>query len=113
LCMCAWSVCAYLCEKVVAPCMVGRPPPVDTHPHPPHRGQIIAINQDPLGSPAARIVGGALSFPCVSGELATVQAVTCNANDPSQQWHYDAATVRQAWKAWARLLPLRAHKRVL
>lgn len=55
--------------------------------------ELIAINQDPLMSPAARIQGGDLSFPCSGeGALATVVAKACDATDPAQQWAYDAAT---------------------
>ncbi len=56
--------------------------------------EAIAINQDSLGLPATRIVGGDLPFPCGGGggALAAVVAVTCDATDPSQHWTYDAAT---------------------
>jgi alpha-galactosidase len=57
--------------------------------------EAIAINQDPLGSPASRIVGGDLPFPCSSGgdgALANVVAEPCDPSDPAQKWSYDAAT---------------------
>lgn len=58
--------------------------------------EAIAVNQDALGSPAYRIVGGDLQFPCAgggpSGAIASVQAVACDASDPSQKWSFDAAT---------------------
>ena len=56
--------------------------------------ELVAINQDPLAAPAARIVGGDLPWPCHSGgpgELASVVAVPCDAGAPSQRWTYDAA----------------------
>ncbi len=57
--------------------------------------EVIAINQDPFGSPAQRIVGAALTFPCSSadGGLAVVTAVACKPSDPAQQWTYDPSTV--------------------
>ena len=56
--------------------------------------ELIAINQDPSAIPAFRIVGDDLPFPCSSnsGALASVVAVPCNANDPSQVWTYDSTT---------------------
>jgi hypothetical protein len=49
--------------------------------------ELIALNQDPLGSPARRLVGGDISYPCSSDDqLASVLAVECNASDPAQQW---------------------------
>lgn len=56
--------------------------------------ELIAINQDPLGSPAYRIVGNDLPFPCSGAPtaIASVIAVPCNANDPSQVWSYDSSS---------------------
>ena len=49
--------------------------------------------QDPLASPARRIVGGDLTFPCHGGgAVANVAAASCDAGDISQLWDYDAAT---------------------
>jgi hypothetical protein len=57
--------------------------------------QAIAINQDALASPAFRIVGDDLAFPCGApdGVLAEVVAVTCDASDTKQQWTWDASRV--------------------
>eukprot|EP00038_Savillea_parva_P025951 m.50314 g.50314 ORF g.50314 m.50314 type:complete len:571 (+) comp7229_c0_seq2:61-1773(+) len=55
--------------------------------------ELIAINQDPLGKAAKRIVGDDLDFPCKdepSGAVASVQAVACDTTDPTQQWKIDA-----------------------
>ena len=50
--------------------------------------EAIAINQDPLASPAFRIVGADLTVPCSGGSdlgaLAEVVAANCNPSDPSQ-----------------------------
>jgi len=56
--------------------------------------ELIAVNQDALGSPAARIVGGDLAFPCSGGggALAGVRAAACDAGDALQRWDYDAAS---------------------
>ena len=57
--------------------------------------EAIAINQDPLGSPAFRVVGGDLAFPCAgggAGAVAGVKAARCDAADPLQQWSFDAAS---------------------
>ena len=62
--------------------------------------ELVAINQDPLGSPAQRITGSDLQFPCAGGggggttpgAVASVVAAPCNATDPYQQWKYDATT---------------------
>ncbi len=54
--------------------------------------EAIAINQDPLGSPARRIVGGDLTFPCHSAASSSVQALPCNPSDPNQQWAWDSAS---------------------
>jgi hypothetical protein len=57
--------------------------------------EAIAINQDPLGSPAFRIVGGDLSVPCSAGgggATASVVSATCDASDPMQQWTYNVQT---------------------
>jgi hypothetical protein len=67
------------------------------------RQQAIAVNQDPLASPAQRLVGSDLAFPCgtPSGALASVEAVTCDASDLNQQWDWDATKVgsgsRNGW----------------
>ena len=56
--------------------------------------ELIALNQDPLGSPARRIVGGDISYPCSStsgDQLASVIAVACNASDPAQHWSASSA----------------------
>ena len=49
-------------------------------------------SQDPLGSPARRIVGGDLTFPCRAGGGASVTAAACNPADPNQQFTWDPAT---------------------
>ena len=57
--------------------------------------EAIAINQDSLGSPAFRVVGGDLAFPCAgggAGAVAGVKAVPCNAGDAMQRWNFDAAS---------------------
>jgi hypothetical protein len=60
--------------------------------------ELVAVNQDVLGSPAQRIVGDDLTFPCTgggampNGAAAAVMAAPCNPTDPAQQWTYDAAT---------------------
>ena len=54
--------------------------------------ELIAINQDPLGSPATRVVGGDLPFPCHDGGVADVVAKACDANDNGQLWDFNAAT---------------------
>lgn len=54
--------------------------------------ELIAINQDPLGSPARRLVGGDLKFPCHSSgskTLAEVQAAKCDPGNAAQQWSWD------------------------
>lgn len=56
--------------------------------------ELIAINQDPLGSPAQRIVGNDLPFPCQggsssSGFLASVVAASCDASNDAQKWSYE------------------------
>ena len=51
--------------------------------------ELVAINQDPLGSPAKRIVGGDLTFPCEEvgdgggggGRIAEVHATPCNSSN--------------------------------
>ena len=59
--------------------------------------EAIAINQDPLGSPAFRIVGGDLQSPCSgSGATASVVSAACDASDPLQAWAYDATSGRIA-----------------
>jgi hypothetical protein len=59
--------------------------------------EVLAINQDPLGIPAQRIVGGDLTFPCgSSGGLAEVSAVACNPADPSQKWSYGNQQISSA-----------------
>lgn len=67
--------------------------------------EAIAINQDPMGSPAQRIVGGDLSFPCrggVKGALAAVTAVVaCDATDPYQLWDFDSSTGTISPRAFA------------
>ena len=56
--------------------------------------ELIAINQDSLGSPAFRIVGTDLTVPCNGGggALASVTAAKCSASDPMQAWTYDATS---------------------
>lgn len=59
--------------------------------------EVIAVDQDPLGSPGRRLVGANVTYPCTSnglpsGALAIVQARPCNASDPAQQWTYNSAT---------------------
>lgn len=56
--------------------------------------EAIAVNQDPLASPARRIVGGDLAYPSCSGsgEMAVVTAQVCAAGSAAQQWDVDAAT---------------------
>ena len=65
--------------------------------------ELIAINQDPLASPAQRVVGGDLKFPCHSGggSVAAVTAETCNAADPAQLWDFDAASGLLTSRAFA------------
>jgi len=53
--------------------------------------EAIAINQDPLASPAFRILGSDLQFPCAPDGLATVTAVPCNNADVNQQWTFNQA----------------------
>ena len=43
--------------------------------------ELVAINQDPLGSPAKRIVGGDLTFPCNRTTTAEVHAAPCNSTN--------------------------------
>jgi alpha-galactosidase len=55
--------------------------------------ELIAINQDPLGIPAQRIVGNDLPFPCQGGSsstgfLASVVAAECDATNEAQQWSF-------------------------
>jgi hypothetical protein len=69
--------------------------------------ELVAINQDALGSPARRIVGGDLPFPCHGGgdgQLASVVAKPCDPADANQLWSYDAATGLIASKAFAGVL---------
>ena len=57
--------------------------------------ELISINQDALASPARRIVGGDLPFPCHGGGgglVASVVAAVCNASDASQLFAFDAAS---------------------
>ena len=59
--------------------------------------ELIAINQDPLGSAARRIAGGDLPFPCHgggggSGALASVAAMPCDPANAGQLWSYDATS---------------------
>jgi hypothetical protein len=55
--------------------------------------ELIAVNQDSLGSPAFRIAGKDLKFPCgASGGLAEVTAAACDAKNPGQTWSYDASS---------------------
>lgn len=56
--------------------------------------ELIAVNQDALGSPAKRLVGKDLAFPCSGGggALAGTKAVACDAKDPLQQWDFDASS---------------------
>ena len=57
--------------------------------------ELIAINQDALASPARRIVGGDLPFPCHGGGgglVASVVAAVCNASDSSQLFSFDSAS---------------------
>ena len=53
--------------------------------------ELIAINQDALMSPARRIQGSDLSFPCsnVNSVAEVVATATCDETDPSQQWTWD------------------------
>jgi alpha-galactosidase len=54
--------------------------------------ELIAINQDPLGSAAKRIVGGDLVFPCSAVPAQTVASViaeVCDPADPTQKWAMD------------------------
>ena len=65
--------------------------------------ELIAINQDALGSPARRIAGGDLPFPCASGGdgvLASVSALPCDPSDARQLWSYNATTGRIASSAF-------------
>ena len=60
--------------------------------------ELISINQDALASPARRIVGGDLPFPCHGGggggggQVAAVVAAPCSPADPAQLWAFDAAS---------------------
>jgi hypothetical protein len=57
--------------------------------------EAIAVNQDAAMSPARRVVGGDLTFPChgaAPGQLGAVVAAACDAADASQQWAFDAAS---------------------
>jgi hypothetical protein len=64
--------------------------------------ELVAINQDPLGSPAKRIVGADLSFPCGNGgqpggAVASVVAIGCDPSDPNQKWSYSSTgTIKSA-----------------
>ena len=65
--------------------------------------ELIAVNQDPLGAAAQRVVGGDLKFPCSApapGGLASVEAAPCNAGDAGQRWAFDAASGRIASAAF-------------
>lgn len=53
--------------------------------------ELIAINQDPLMSPARRIAGGDLAFPCTTS-LRKVVAVECSDQDVSQKWDWNPTT---------------------
>jgi hypothetical protein len=54
--------------------------------------EVIALNRDALMSPARRIAGGDLKFPCTPPtDLAGVVAADCDAADASQQWDWAAA----------------------
>ena len=72
--------------------------------------ELIAINQDPLGKAATRVVGGDLPFPCNAPAppgkqtLSTVAAAPCNPKDKAQQWTYDAASGRIASAAFPGVL---------
>ncbi len=50
--------------------------------------EVIAVNQDPMGVPGYRVVGGDLTYPCSesfpAGALFGVQARACDASDPLQ-----------------------------
>jgi alpha-galactosidase len=54
--------------------------------------EVIAVNQDPLGVPGYRIVGGDLTYPSAGGgglpenALYGVQALACEAANPMQKW---------------------------
>jgi hypothetical protein len=54
--------------------------------------EAIAINQDPLGIPAQRIVGEDLQFPCHSAAGGALTVASCNAADINQQFSYSPAT---------------------
>jgi hypothetical protein len=57
------------------------------------RARARVCSQDPLGSPARRIVGGDLTFPChAAGGGATLTVAPCNAADPMQRFTYSAAS---------------------
>ena len=59
--------------------------------------ELIAVNQDELASPARRIAGGDLPFPCHGGGnglVASVVAAPCNASDESQLFAFDAPSGR-------------------
>jgi alpha-galactosidase len=63
--------------------------------------ELIAINKDPLMSPARRIAGGDLKFPCDGGGYAAATAAAdCDAADPAQQWTWDAAAGTLAPRAF-------------
>jgi len=71
--------------------------------------ELIAVNQDPLGSAAQRVVGGDLKFPCngrppAPGELANVVAAPCNAGDAAQRWTFDSASGHVTSAAYAGVL---------
>ena len=63
--------------------------------------ELIAINEDALMSPARRIAGGDLGFPCDNTKYAAATvAVDCDASDPAQVWTFDAATGSLAPRAF-------------
>ena len=62
--------------------------------------ELIAVNQDPLGSPARRLVGSDLAFPCEGG-ISGVVAVPCDEGDITQLWLPDAVTATIASVAYA------------
>jgi len=63
--------------------------------------ELIAVNKDALMSPARRIAGGDLKFPCAGGEYAAAtEAADCDAADPAQLWDYDAAAGALAPRAF-------------
>mmetsp|Transcript_24229 Transcript_24229/g.47642 ORF Transcript_24229/g.47642 Transcript_24229/m.47642 type:complete len:566 (-) Transcript_24229:689-2386(-) len=53
--------------------------------------EAISINQDPLGSPAFRLVGSDLPFPCSTG-ASTIIATVCDPSDASQAFSYNASS---------------------